>query len=84
MKKRFVMAGLIAAMLAGLAGPSDAGTRNFFNPTVGGDRLSFCANYDGICGKAIADASSGEPGTLMLARPQPERRELLRGRASHE
>lgn len=56
MKKRFVMAGLIAAMLAGLAGPSDAGTRNFFNPTVGGDRLSFCANYDGICGKAIADA----------------------------
>jgi len=47
---------LAAVMVAGLSGPSNAGTRNFFNPTVGGDRLSFCANYDDICGKPVADA----------------------------
>ena len=55
MSKLIVVIALIMTA-AGLAGTADAGTRNFFNPTVGGDRLSFCANYDNICGKAIADA----------------------------
>lgn len=47
---------LIALMAAVAVKPSHAGARNFFTPTVGGDRLSFCANTGSPCGKPIADA----------------------------
>ena len=56
MNKLLLMTGLIAAMAPVVAGPSFAGTRNFFQPTVGGDRLSFCTRPGDDCGKPIADA----------------------------
>ncbi len=57
MKQLLLLTGLIAAMATALPAPdTSAATRNFFNPTVGGDLLSFCSNFGGTCGKPIADA----------------------------
>lgn len=56
MHRTLLIAGLLAAMAPVLSGPSHASTRNFFSPTVGGDRLSFCVNAGDACGKPIADA----------------------------
>ncbi len=56
MEKLHLIAGLITAMAPVLVESSYAGTRNFFAPTVGGDRLSFCSNTGSDCGKPIADA----------------------------
>ena len=41
MKNLLLITGLLTAMAPVLAEPSNAGSRNFFTPTVGGDRLSF-------------------------------------------
>ncbi len=56
MKKLLLIAGLLSAMAPVLVQSSYAGTRNFFTPTVGGDRLSFCSKTGRTCGKPIADA----------------------------
>lgn len=56
MQKLLLITGLLTAMAPVLSEPSNAGTRNFFTPTVGGDRLSFCVNAGDACGKPIADA----------------------------
>ena len=56
MKNVLLITGLISAMAPVLAGQSHAAARNFFTPTVGGDRLSFCVNEGTACGKPIADA----------------------------
>jgi len=56
MKNLLLITGLLTALAPVLAEPSNAGTRNFFTPTVGGDRLSFCVNSGNACGKPIADA----------------------------
>lgn len=56
MKKLLLITGLLSALAPVLAEPSYAGARNFFTPTVGGDRLSFCVNSGDACGKPIADA----------------------------
>ena len=56
MKNLLVITGLLTAMAPLFAESSNAGSRNFFTPTVGGDRLSFCVNTGDACGKPIADA----------------------------
>lgn len=47
---------VLAATAVAAISPSEASTRNFFTPTVGGDRLSFCLVSQQTCGKPIADA----------------------------
>ena len=56
MNKTLLIAGLLTAMAPALSGPSEAASRSFFSPTVGGDRLSFCVDAGDACGKPIADA----------------------------
>ena len=56
MKNVLLITGLLSALAPVLAGQTHAAARNFFTPTVGGDRLSFCVNTGTACGKPIADA----------------------------
>ncbi len=56
MHKTLLIAGMLTATAPVLSSPSDAASRSFFSPTVGGDRLSFCVNSGDACGKPIADA----------------------------
>jgi hypothetical protein len=56
MRNTVIAIAVIAATTVSAIGPSHASTRNFFTPTVGGDRLSFCVTNQQTCGKPIADA----------------------------
>ena len=56
MKRWFAVLALVALILTVSDRSANAGTRNFFKPTVGGDRLSFCVGSGNTCGKPIADA----------------------------
>jgi hypothetical protein len=56
MKKLTIIAGLMATLIPALSATAGASTHSFYQPTVGGDRLSFCITNGDACGKPIADA----------------------------
>ena len=56
MQKTALAIALVATTAAASLSPANATSRNFFTPTVGGDRLSFCLAGEDTCGKPIADA----------------------------
>jgi hypothetical protein len=56
MRTAMLFAGLMAGSLFVHAGAAEANVRSFFSPEIGGQRLSFCLQSSGHCGKPVADA----------------------------
>jgi hypothetical protein len=50
----FTGAVLFASLVAGVNG-AHAGVRNFFSPSLLGDRIAFCSDINDVCGKPVAD-----------------------------
>lgn len=47
---------IIVAALAAGSFEASAAVRNFFAPSLLGDRISFCVSRNSVCGKPVADA----------------------------
>ena len=56
MRGVIVFAGLFAGSLLAHSGAAEANVRSYFSPQLDGERLSFCLQSSGHCGKPVADA----------------------------
>jgi len=47
---------LVVLTLASITNSANSAARNFFSPSLLGDRIAFCTSTSELCGKPIADA----------------------------
>ena len=64
---------VIASLVAGM-GSSQAGVRNFFSPSMLGDRIAFCSDVNDVCGKPVADQWCVQNGYEKALRFQRDQR----------
>lgn len=56
MRGATLLADLLAGSFLALSSAAEANVRSFFSPELGGERLGFCLQSSGHCGKLVADA----------------------------
>ena len=70
---RMMIAGLM--LVAGVNG-ANAAARNFFSPSMLGDRIAFCTQSSDECGKPVADAWCVQQGFDRAMRFQRDRKSI--------